>query len=107
MWIGLLGAPFVWLMQMQALYLLAVWICRGGKSLLYLTTLIALALVACVWFIAWRSWQRTGHNWPGDEGGVLPRSRFMAVLGVLTSALFFLLILAQGIANFFFHPCVR
>ncbi|MBV9211717.1 MAG: hypothetical protein JOZ52_13845 [Acidobacteria bacterium] len=104
---GLLGAPFVWLMQMQALYLFAVWICKGSKAPLYLTTVIALVLVACVCLVAWRCWQRSGRSWPGDEGGALPRSRFMAALGVLTSALFFLLILAQGIANFFFSPCVR
>jgi hypothetical protein len=33
------------------------------------------------------------------------RSRFMAVLGLLTSILFFLIILAQSIPSFILSPC--
>jgi hypothetical protein len=35
----------------------------------------------------------------------LARSRFMAGLGMMTSAMFGLTILMQGAATYIFHPC--
>jgi nicotinamide riboside transporter PnuC len=108
LWTGLLAGPLVWLMQLQAAYVLVGWACKSNSQLLlYLVTLVALLLVAGAGLLSWRCWKQTGRDWPNEAGGVVPRSRFMAVLGVLTSALFFVLILAQGIPNFIFTPCMR
>jgi len=50
----------------------------------------------------------SGSQDPEDlEGTGLARGRFMALTGLLVSALFFLLILAQTIPIFFIDPCLR
>lgn len=108
LWTGLLAGPVVWLMQFQANYTLVQWVCRGGTHLvMYLVTLFALLLVACAGFLSWRLWQEAGRDWPDEEAGPRPRSRFMAVMGLITSAFFFMIIIAQAIPNLFFAPCQR
>jgi hypothetical protein len=107
LWTGVLLAPIAWALQMQAGYMLVQPACMSGHNLsLHLVTVIALAVAAFGAYISWRNWQEAGAQWPDDEkGGPRPRSRFMGALGMLTSAMFFLVILAQGIASFILHPC--
>jgi hypothetical protein len=57
--------------------------------------------VAC--FMEWR--QVGGGSAEGSAGGPTERSRFLAVVGLMVSAMFSLLILAQGTASFFLNPC--
>jgi hypothetical protein len=72
---------------------------------LHIVTVVALLITAGAGLVAWRKWQEAGRTEPDEAAGPRPRSRFMAVLGLLTSAMFFLTILAQGIASFVLHPC--
>jgi hypothetical protein len=106
LWAGVLIAPLAWALQMQAGYILVQPACQAGRNtLLHIVTLAALLLAALGGFIAWRKWQQTGRAWPDEAAGALARSRFMAVLGLLLSVMFFLVIVAQGIASFVLHPC--
>ncbi|MDQ3819378.1 MAG: hypothetical protein M3362_17105 [Acidobacteriota bacterium] len=106
LWTGLLLAPLVWSTQMEINYLLVPYACMTGhRVVLYLVTLAALILAAAGGLISWRNWQEAGREMPDDAGDARTRSRFMAVLGLLTSAMFFVVILAQGIPNFILHPC--
>ncbi len=106
LWAGLLLPPFAMLTQMQVNYSLLRWACDGGYQLpLHLVSLAALVVTALSGWMAWRSWQRAGREWPGEEGGTLTRSRFMALVGLLTSTLFFVVIIAQWIPVFIFKPC--
>lgn len=73
---------------------------------LHLVTLATLALAVAGGLVAWRDWRRSGGEWPGEEGSVLARSRFMGVLGLLTSAFFALVIVAEWAAKLFLDPCV-
>jgi hypothetical protein len=106
-WAGLLAGPLAWLLQLQTAYTLVSWACAHDVQAisLHIVTVAALLLTAAGGFIAWRSWQRAGKEWPGGEGGAVSRSRFMSVLGLFTSAMFFLVILVQGSASFILHPC--
>lgn len=106
-WTGLLAGPFAWLLQLQTAYVLIPWACAHDQQgiSLHLVTLASLLLTAAGAFIAWRSWQSAGREWPGPAGGPIPRSRFMAVLGLCTSAFFILVIIVQGLASFILHPC--
>ena len=108
LWIGLLAAPVAWLLHLQISYLLAAFTCdTGWEFMKHVVTLLTLVFAAVGGWIAWCSWQRTGREWPKkDEGGVLGRSRFMAASGVALSALFFLVIIAEGIPNFFLDACM-
>jgi hypothetical protein len=44
-------------------------------------------------------------RWPTEASDLANRIRFISVLGVLSSAMSFLVILAQGIATVNFDPC--
>jgi hypothetical protein len=106
-WTGLLAGPAAWALQMQVGYTLVPWACAHDVQAvsLHAVTVVALLLTAIGGFISWRSWRRAGREWPEDEGGATARSRFMAVSGLIISAMFFLVILMQGIASFILHPC--
>lgn len=105
-WTGLLAGPFAWGLHMQANYSLVPWVCKnGGEILIHLVTILALAITALGAFAAWRSWQQ-GRETNVDDAA-LSRTSFMGMLGLLMSAMFFLVIIAQEIPGYFFHPCQR
>lgn len=108
-WTGLLAGPVAWGLQMQTNYALVPWVCmKGGEILLYLVTVLALLVTAVGAFAAWRAWSEGGREEETDGGaGVISRTRFMGALGLLLSAMFFVVIIAQAIPGFFFHPCQR
>jgi hypothetical protein len=55
--------------------------------------------------VAWSQWQKLGRELPGEGGGAVPRSRILAIGGVLLGALSFLLILAQAIVQTIMGDC--
>ncbi|HLI64363.1 MAG TPA: hypothetical protein VKV05_13275 [Terriglobales bacterium] len=106
LWTGILAGPVVWLLSFQANFTLAPWACEfNSKIALFCVTILGLVLVAGSGLLAWREWTVLGKVWPGDTGGALARSRTMAVCGVLLSAMFFLVILAQAIPNLILGAC--
>ncbi len=106
LWAGILAGPVAWLLQMQTGYALVPWACATGHVfVLHLVTLGGLLIAAAGALIGWREWQRAGREWPKGKGGPQTRRRFMAVLGLLTSVLFFFVIVAQGIPSFILNPC--
>jgi hypothetical protein len=103
---GVLLAPVAWFVQFQINYALVVWTCAHGSSAAhYLVTLAFLAAAAGGGLLSWRGWRDAGASWQDDGGGAVARSRFLAGVGMLGSALFFLVILAQGIAALVISPC--
>ena len=107
LWAGMLGAPAAWATQLQVSYAFVPWTClHGHRWVLHVSTgfFVAISLicgVAC--FMEWR--QVGGGSAEGSAGGPTERSRFLAVVGLMVSAMFSLLILAQGTASFFLNPC--
>lgn len=69
------------------------------------------ALVVCVvaGLVAWRNWRRTRDERPGSAHHVLEggdgRTRFMALVGLLTSALFGLAVVFAAIVLALVPPC--
>lgn len=105
---GLFAGPLSFLLHLQLNYMLVPWACATRNSfVLHLVTLGALLLTASGATLAWRNWQETRREGPSSSGGVLPRSRFLAVLGLLLSALFLLIIMAQWLATLVLSPCQR
>jgi hypothetical protein len=107
LWAGVLLGPVAWAVQLQAGYALS----RFSYEQRWLTAVhhavsaASLLIVVGALVLAWRDWHRIGRGQPrGIEGGVPGRSRFMAVLGMFTSALFALVILAQWVPVFFIDP---
>ena len=108
LWTGVLLAPMAFLSNLQVNYTLTQKLCPGGHtSLLHLMTIIFLLIAACGGLIAWRNWGRAGRVLPDESGDNITRNRFLAALGLMISALSFLIIVAQWIPQFIFYPCQR
>ncbi|HXH12048.1 MAG TPA: hypothetical protein VNP04_20065 [Alphaproteobacteria bacterium] len=106
LWIGVLAGPLAWFLHQQVSYVLATLRCSDAAMLvLHVATAMALLIALAGGGIAWTSWRRTDGEWSARGGGTVARSRFMALGGLLLSALFFLVIVAQGLPNFFLSPC--
>jgi hypothetical protein len=106
LFIGLLVPPIAFLIDLEAAYALVPTACSTRNPLLvHLVHLACLLLVVFAWVTAWRCWKATGSTWPAEEGGPLGRSRLLAGIGVLMSALFTLVILAMWLPSFILDPC--
>jgi hypothetical protein len=106
LWAGILLPPFAWFLHQQLSYILVPWACETGRRfILYVVTLAMLLLALGGGLIARQTRQCLGRGEPDEVGGVLARSRFMAVAGVLSSVMFCLAILAQVIPSFILHAC--
>jgi hypothetical protein len=105
LWAGVLLAPLAFLLNLQVTYALAAMACDHATPWLHTSSLLMLLLALGGGWLAWRDWRRTGGGQPGDGGGAVPRSRFLAVLGLMTSALFALIILMQWMAVLILQPC--
>ena len=109
LWIGLLGTAVIWFVQLECNYALVPWACStGNKWGLYASSILFLVCGAIPGWIAWTRWsaseQGKGSDRESTHGG---RRRFMALAGMMMSGLFFLLMLAQAIPNFFINPCLE
>jgi hypothetical protein len=106
LWTGLLLAPIAFLIDLEVAYALVPTACSTRNQLpVHLSHLACLVLALFGGFTAVRCWRATGSTWPGEQGGPLARSRFMAGIGMLMSALFVLLIIAMWIPSFILDPC--
>jgi len=110
LWAGALAGPLAFFLHLQLDYVYVPWTCEhGGRWLLHLVALLAIALTAAGTALSWRNLDRAGRDWPehAHEGGSLARSRFVAGLGVAMGALFLLVMLAQWIPIWILDPCHR
>ena len=106
LWAGLLLAPAAFLLNLEVAYALVPTACSTGTELLmHIVHLVCLFLAAAGALTAWRSWRLTGEIWPGEAGGRLSRSRFMAGVGLLLSLFIVMVIVAQWIPSFVLSPC--
>jgi hypothetical protein len=107
LYVAVLGPPIVWALGLNAQYGLVRVACATESNLpMHAVSVVTLLLALGCGLVAWRAWGEAGRQWPGEGGGTLPRSRFMAVMGLFSSALFSLAILAQWVASFVLHPCM-
>lgn len=105
-WLGMFLAPATFFAHLQVAYLLVPWACERQTTLwLHVTGAAAVLLAAAGTAIAWLTWVRVGRHAPGEAAGPAPRARLLAIVGVATSAMFVLLLLAQVATAFFIPPC--
>lgn len=106
LWFGMLGPPIIWGARFGASYVLVPYACaRDTVLLLQLVTLVALLATAGAGFVAWRQGRAARKRDDDEPAPADTRTRFMALAGVLSSGLFFLVIAAEGLALFFVDPC--
>jgi hypothetical protein len=105
LWIGVLGGPLVWLLDLQVAYWLVYRACHTNSMVpLYVETVLAAALAVVPVAIAWRMLQRFPD---ADRTGGQPddRARFMALSGVGLGVLFFIVVLASAVPRVVLTPC--
>jgi membrane protein YdbS with pleckstrin-like domain len=106
LWMLVVAAPVIVALEMQINFVLVRQACSVHRNLaLYAVTIVALVLTVASALVAVSIWRRSGANWPTEAPDLANRVRFIAVLGILSSAMSFLVILAQGIATILFDPC--
>jgi hypothetical protein len=104
--LALFLAPFAAMLHLELSYMDVRHACRQASELrLHLESVGTLILALIGLLVAWRGWHAVGATWPADEGGHEGRSRFLFTVGVLLSALFSLVIVAQWLAVFLLAPC--
>ena len=107
LWFSVLIGPIAWAGGLNAGYSLVLVACGRGTMLpLHLVSLATLALAILGAAVGWREWRRAGLEIPGEGPGAIPRSRFMAALGLIGSIYFALVILAQWVGSLMIHPCM-
>jgi len=102
LWLGMVGPPSIWLIQFQTIYMLVYRVCGTNRTLLlHITCFSFLMLIVALGIYPLRIWQNRSRS---DAATLRPRG-FMAIVGVMTTALFALVQLAQWIAAFVVDPC--
>jgi hypothetical protein len=106
LWVGVLLPPFAWLVALQVSYSLVTTDCQKARpALLHAVMVGALVLLGVGALAAWRSW-KVLRGTPGSlEDPGAGRARFMALFGLVTSALFALLLLNTAMPTFLLRPC--
>lgn len=108
LWAGVLIGPMATLVQLQTNYALVLWACGAGRTwALHAVALASLLLCVFAGLLSLSSWRKTGAGWEDEGAGVLPRSRFMSVVGMFVSLMSALVTIAQWIAVFVYSPCQR
>jgi hypothetical protein len=107
LWLAILIGPLAWLAYLQTAYALVPWACKrptGGMIALLAAGVFALALSTAGLAMAWQAWRRVGRTGaaPSTATG---RTRFMALTGIGTSALFILVVVAGMLPLLLPAPC--
>jgi len=106
LWLLVVLPPAIGAAAMEADYVLVRQACAAQhNAALYGVTIVGLVLILATAFVAFTIWRVEGTRWPTEDAELSTRIRFVAVLGILSSAMSFLLLVAQGIATIQFSPC--
>lgn len=117
LWFGFLGGAAAWKMQLVANYMLVPYACWHDLSILiHAASLVFFLMALAAGWLSWGRWkdtdraprEATGQTVPyydTDAGGVLGRTRFMALSGLIINPFFALIILGQWLPNLILSPC--
>jgi hypothetical protein len=106
LWAGILAGPVAWAVDLSASYALVKWTCASQReAVLHLITLASLLVIVGGAVVSWVALQHTAADVPTDGGGPRQRARFMAILGLASSALFALMIIAIAIPRWVLDAC--
>jgi vacuolar-type H+-ATPase subunit I/STV1 len=106
LWLLVVAGPAIVAIEQQMNFVLVRQACSMQRNVaLYVVTIVALLLTIATVMVGVSIWRRAGAAWPTEADDLANRIRFVAVLGILSSAMSFLVIVAQGIATIHFNPC--
>ena len=106
LWMLVVAGPAIVAIEMEANFVLVRQACSAQRNVvLYAVVVVAMVLTIATGFVASSIWRRTGVEWPTEAVDLANRVRFIAALGVLSSVMSFLVIVAQAFATLLFDPC--
>lgn len=106
LWTSILVPPGVWFLTLLANFAIAPVTCDGsGKIAVNSVSLAGLLISGCCGLLAWSVWRGLERDTPQTAGAPVQRVRTMAVAGLVLSASFFLVILAQAIPDLMLKGC--
>jgi hypothetical protein len=106
LWIGVLGAPAAWGLQLDIGYAMPPGLCHLGSNWPeYALSIICILIALTGAFLSYRQYAAVGGSPEQTDGGPLARRRFLGALGTVVSLLFTMVIIAQSLPAFFFDPC--
>jgi hypothetical protein len=106
LWLLMVAGPIIVAIEMQINYVLVRLACSAQRNIaLYAVTIVAIVLTVTTALIALAVWRVEGTTWPTESPDLSSRIRFIAVVGMLSSVMSLLVIVAQGIAMVLFNPC--
>jgi ABC-type Fe3+-siderophore transport system permease subunit len=107
LWTAFFAGPVIWLLSFGARWSLSGWVCafQNWKPALLVIVLVSIAILAGSGLMAWNQWQRVGRELPGEGGGAVARSRYLALLGVVLCVFSILLIVAQAVPEVVLGVC--
>ena len=105
LWLLVIAGPAIVAAEQQANFVLVRQACSMQRNVvLYVVVVVAMLLTIATAMIGVSIWRRTGAVWPTEESDLANRIRFISMLGILSSAMSFIVIVAQGIATVNFDP---
>jgi hypothetical protein len=105
-WVGFFLAPAVFFAHLQISYVLVPWACTThGDVWIQVVDVLSILLAGVGTAAAWRAHARAENEQPNEGGGAVPRTRFMGVVGICTSGMFVLLLVAQWVTTFYIGSC--
>ena len=105
LWAGILAGPVAWALDETISYALVQPSCaRGSRTMLELMTLAALVVIAGGAVVSWTSFWHAPAG-PTDGARDVERARFMAVLGLASSAFFAIATIALDIPRWVLDAC--
>ena len=106
LWMLIVAAPVIVAIAMQTNFVLVRQACSAQRNIaLYAVSIVSIALILATALIAFVTWRAEGTTWPTERPDLSSRIRFIAVLGMLSSGMSLLVVIAQGIATVLFNPC--
>jgi hypothetical protein len=106
LWLLVVAPPIIGAIAMQANYVLVRQACSAQRNVaLYAVTIVGIVLMVATALLAFALWRVEGSKWPADRVDLSARVRFIGVLGIMSSAMSLLVLVAQGIATVTFDPC--
>jgi hypothetical protein len=106
LWTGVLAGPIVWLLSFEAKFALAPWACTfQSEAALYSIAIAALILCAASAVLSWQEWRTLGSQSNNEAEDASARGNFMALGGIVLSAGFFIVVLAQWLPDLMLRAC--
>jgi hypothetical protein len=106
-WLVVLGPPVIWALRFGLSYALMPLACSADAVLLlHAMNAVAMLLLAGLGWLAYRFWRGSGETGADDAADRIRRTRFMGLFGMMSAALFLLVIGAESLANVMIEPCM-